>query len=418
MLFAVLLLALTTTTAQPGATCASVDECRQQALAAAARGDYETFHDLAWRAVQKGRPNDPDLMYMLARAMSLSGRPGDALVMLSRLADLGIKVDASGEAFRRVRALTGWPEVEARLAGVPSTAGAEPAPAPSTSATVPETAAPAAAPAPVPAPAGEPFEFETTPFEPAGLAYDEVSRRFLLGDRRAARLVIVDETTHRVTPLVGAASAGFFDTLTGFDVDHRRGDLWVVSTQGDGESAESMLHKLQLVSGRVLLHVASEPGVRFVDVAVAPDGAVYALDEIAGKLFRLPSGSHALDAVTTLGIEHPTSIALNDDRVAYVGSPSGIVRVDLASHAVTPVTAPGVLGPVQLVRAHNHALYVVERLNGTSRLLRLALDTSGRAVVKVLPLDASLPAGTAATIAGSTLYYLSGRGEIRSLKVR
>ena len=47
------------------------------------------FHDLAWRAVQKGKPNDPDLMLLLARAQSLSGRPGDALVMLGRIVDLG-----------------------------------------------------------------------------------------------------------------------------------------------------------------------------------------------------------------------------------------------------------------------------------------------------------------------------------------
>ena len=73
-------------------TCPDVGACRQAALDAAARGDFETFHDLAWRAAQKGRPNDPELMYLLARAQSLSGRPGDALVMLRRLAQLGVQV--------------------------------------------------------------------------------------------------------------------------------------------------------------------------------------------------------------------------------------------------------------------------------------------------------------------------------------
>ena len=71
------------------ATCATTADCSTQAEAAAAAGDYEAFHDLAWRAVQKGKPNDPRLMYLLARAQSLSGRPDDALVMLGRLADAG-----------------------------------------------------------------------------------------------------------------------------------------------------------------------------------------------------------------------------------------------------------------------------------------------------------------------------------------
>ena len=57
--------------------CPDAASCREVALAAAERKDYETFHDLAWRAVQKGRPNEAELLMMLARAQSLSGRPGE-----------------------------------------------------------------------------------------------------------------------------------------------------------------------------------------------------------------------------------------------------------------------------------------------------------------------------------------------------
>src|SRR5437762_658209 len=75
-------------TRQPSgaARCAEWRDCRDQALAAADRSDYETFHDLAWRAVQNGPPRDASLMYLLARAQALSGRPHDALIMLLRLA--------------------------------------------------------------------------------------------------------------------------------------------------------------------------------------------------------------------------------------------------------------------------------------------------------------------------------------------
>src|SRR5215471_3489747 len=76
------------------AECSEWRECRQLALAAADRGDFETFHDLAWRAVQTGPAKDPSLMLMLARAQSLSGRPHDSLVMLLRLAEMGVASDA------------------------------------------------------------------------------------------------------------------------------------------------------------------------------------------------------------------------------------------------------------------------------------------------------------------------------------
>ena len=75
--------------------CTEWRDCRQLALAAADRGEYETFHDLAWRAVQTGPPKDPSLMYLLARAQALSGRPHDALIMLQRLAEMGVASDAA-----------------------------------------------------------------------------------------------------------------------------------------------------------------------------------------------------------------------------------------------------------------------------------------------------------------------------------
>ena len=46
--------------AQVEPTCARSKECQQLALDAAEREEFETFHSLAWRAVQTGQPNDAD----------------------------------------------------------------------------------------------------------------------------------------------------------------------------------------------------------------------------------------------------------------------------------------------------------------------------------------------------------------------
>ena len=97
--------------------CREWRDCRQLALDAAARQDFNAFHDLAWRTLQAGPKNDPALMTMLARAQSLSGRPHDALVMLQRLAAMGIATDAAtSDDFGGVRALPGWAELEASSA--------------------------------------------------------------------------------------------------------------------------------------------------------------------------------------------------------------------------------------------------------------------------------------------------------------
>src|ERR1700752_2170912 len=91
-----LLLLLVSLAAPVQATdCKDWHECQKLALDAAARQDYNAFHDLAWRALQTGPKNDPTLMTMLARAQSLSGAPGHGLVMLQRLAAMGVVTDAA-----------------------------------------------------------------------------------------------------------------------------------------------------------------------------------------------------------------------------------------------------------------------------------------------------------------------------------
>src|SRR5688572_13994832 len=96
--------------------CAEWQQCRAMALEAADRGEFETFHNLAWRTVQTGPPRDPALMFILARAQALSGRPHDALVMLDRLAQMGIASDVdANDDFARTKQLPEWPAVAERI---------------------------------------------------------------------------------------------------------------------------------------------------------------------------------------------------------------------------------------------------------------------------------------------------------------
>jgi len=404
-----LLLVLQTT-----AACADVADCRAQAQAAAARGDYEIFHDLAWRAVQKGPRNDTDLMNLLARAMALSGRYGDALVMLGRVADLGGSTDAvTSPDFALVRQLKEWPALEAKLTGKPA----------------PESAAPPAAsvaPSPaVPAATGTRgsesgvLSFEGTSLDPIALAHDAVSRRFLMGDRRARRLVIVDEVSHHVVDYVSASSSSFLQNLTGFTIDTRRGDLWVVSTEGD-DSASSMLHKLQLVSGRTLADIAPPDGagaVRFVGVAATPDGTVYALDAAGPRLYRARPGTRALELVMRLESPAPSALVAVDDRVLYVAAGQGLARVDPSARTVTKVKSAEELSGLESLAWRDGSLIAVQPVGGSYAVVRLSLDGAGTRVQRRTVL-ASSSAPTVGTLGRDGYYYLSDAGTIRRLTLR
>ena len=141
---AALLISLHALVAQVEPACTRWKECQQLALEAAEREEFETFHELAWRAVQTGQPNDPDLMFVLARAQSLSGRPDDALVMLRRLAERGIPhLEAETlNDFSRMRDMAGWPKLREMMRDIAS-AAARATPAPPTERSAPTPPAPA-----------------------------------------------------------------------------------------------------------------------------------------------------------------------------------------------------------------------------------------------------------------------------------
>jgi len=431
--------------AASGSTCADVADCRTQADAAAARGDYEAFHDLAWRTVQKGKRNDTDLMFLLARAQAMSGRPDDALVMLERIAALGGKLDVSTNPdFARVRQLARWPEVASKFdpgaaaaspaaPGVPSAPPARsappasegsPAPAPAAASERSSPSSPPAASAPTPgAPAAAPPGLSFAPPAVtvlAGLAHDAVSRRFVLGDRASSRLMIIDEVSHHVVNYASAATAGFLDELTGFAIDARRGDLWVASAKGNAGGASSTLHKLQLVSGRTLMEVPPAEGtgaLRLVDVAVAPDGTVYAIDDVDARLFRVRPGARRLEQVLRLQAAHPTALTAADDRVLYVAAEGGLVRVDLASNKTARVKSVEELTGFVSLAWRADALVGVERVAGSYLVVRIALDPSGTRAQPRAILAAS-PAPTVGTLTPEGFYYLADRGAIRLVKVK
>ena len=399
--------------------CTEWHDCRQQALAAASRGEYETFHDLAWRTVQTGPPKDPALMYLLARAQALSGRPHDALIMLQRLAEMGVPSDAeTNDDFIGTRQLPGWPDVAASIArvirpGSPPAAVAVPTSVPAPAVTpVPSVATPAPSSAASPSPALEGVRFSTGGFTPGGLAYDAVSHRFVFGDRLGRKLIVVSEGTNHPVDFVRAESAGFHE-ISALEIDEKRGDLWVASAApADGAGT---LHKLQLVSGRPLksFAVAADLGpVTLVDLAVTPAGAVLVLDSKGRQLLALRSGGTALERVVQMDAREPASLAAGgDEGIAYVADRDGLSRIDLRARTTTRVAAPKSISLAHLewIRWHRRSLIAIQAEDdGSRRIIRLDLNANGRAVRQTTTLEGSVPAAGQAlvTITGNELVYL------------
>ena len=264
------------------------------------------------------------------------------------------------------------------------------------------------------------FSFAPAVSDPIGLAHDAVSRRFVLGDRQAGRLLIVDEVSHHVVTYVSAASAGFYDDLTAFTIDARRGDLWVASAKGTADDSTAVLHKLQLVSGRTLLEVRlpeSLKPARFVAATVTDEGTVYLLDSLGSRLFRLRPSARALESVMRLSMHAPTAMTHADERTLYVASDHGVSRIDVEAHAAKPVKSVDDLSGFTALAWSRAALIGIESVEDEAAIVRVKLDDSGtRALgreILVSPLHR-----TAGVLVGDSYYYLAGGGVIRRLGVR
>ncbi len=403
--------------------------------------------------MQIGRANDPEVMYLLARAQALSGRRRDAAITLRRLAEAGVPNDAAThEDFRRVRELPEWPYIQTLAARArpnepernAAAAAAKPAapavaatptpaiavaapltPAAAVEAPPPPAVAVATPPKPVvlpPAPAvraslrfdparvEEAARFSTPSFTPGGLAYDSVSRRFLFGDVAGRRLFVVGEGSERTLDLVRADSAGF-DDVTAIAIDARRGNLWVASTGAGGKVGA--VHRLQLVSGRALTKF-TVPGTgpaRLQDIAVTSEGNVLILDSATPRLLVLRRGATAPEVLMPLTTPDPMSLTVADDgRLAYVAHADGITRIDLRARRATAIDSKAAaLGGFEFIRWHRDALVGSQRqADGTQGLVRLQLAREGRAVTGATLIDRPPSDGGAAfaAMSGGDLYYL------------
>jgi len=259
-----------------------------------------------------------------------------------------------------------------------------------------------------------PLVFAAPGLTVTGLSYDAVSGRFILGDSKDRRLLVVGERSGRLASLAGV-DAGF-DEVSAFEIDTVEGDLWVVSSSS--ESQTSRLHKLQLISGRVLASIqsaAEEGPVRFTDVAVTPQ-SILVLDGEGRRIYRVAKKGRVLEMIARLAAPGCTSLAVAADGHAYAAYDRGLVRIDLTTRAITVVepAAKVDLDGLKWIRWHRGSLVAIQGdESGKYRLVRVRLDDAGRRAraVDVLDEQVTVAGPTSATLSGGAVYYLSSAAD-------
>jgi hypothetical protein len=245
--------------------------------------------------------------------------------------------------------------------------------------------------------------------------YDAVSRRFIIGNRNENNLIVYDDVFKRATNMVGAESAGFYG-LSAIEIDTQRGDLWVANSS---VARGATLHKLQLVSGRVLFELPL-PGdlgpATLVDAAVRTDGQVLLLDSQGRRLLAVSPAHRAVERVMSIDVEAPVSLALSNGKFAFVAHREGLLRVDLSTRTAVRVRS----APTGLIRIRTagKSLVAVQAGEKGLRLVRLRLDAAAATIARLDVIDsaAAMPDPSGITVANGFVYYLTETGGAAAIR--
>ncbi len=337
----------------------------------------------------KQRPNDPTLYFYLASFQSQAGQHDAALASLDKTIELGDGfLPGSHFGFDKVLSDPGFIAARARF----------------------EAKLPKVADAPVA------FTMPDLGSGPEGIAYDPVSKSFFVGS-------ITRKSVVRITPAgkvvpFSRPEAGLHGVL-GVAVDAKRRVVYAVSTNAlvNGLPRRNAVVAFDLPSGRRIAEYSVNEAVQLNDVAVAPDGTLYATDSAAGGVWKLAVAREAVVKPTALlkagTVRGSNGVAVSGDgKLLYVAHSTGIVRVELASGAMEKVVIPArdTVAAIDGLYVVNGDLVGIQNITNPGRVIRMRLDPTGKEVTRVDTLQShhnpAFHEPTTGAVAGDAIYVL------------
>lgn len=258
-----------------------------------------------------------------------------------------------------------------------------------------------------------------------GLAWDPAKGGFLVGSVRERAIFRVGEggKLERFSP-AGDELLGVF----GMVVDPRKSLLWACTSAieqmrgwGEGQKGRAGLVALDLATGKVARRVMlpALPGAHVLgDLALAPDGSIWATDSGAPALWRLGPRSDELQSVVSgPPFKNLQGLAFAPDgkRLFVADYSNGIFAVDVESRTPALLAAPqGVeLRGIDGLYLHGRDLIGVQNGTRTHRILRIRLDEGLQGIQDVAVLEEGKPAlddPTLGVIVGDDFHFVAASG--------
>ncbi|HST35444.1 MAG TPA: hypothetical protein VLK25_02285 [Allosphingosinicella sp.] len=193
-------------------------------------------------------------------------------------------------------------------------------------------------------------------------------------------------------------------SLFGLALDPRRGGinhlLWVgsgrVEQTPSPDTAFRGLIAIDVDSLRVVRRIAAPAGVSPADIAVGPDGTVYAADPVGGGVYRAGPGERALSVLVPPGhFASPQGLVVTNNglRVYVSDYTRGLAMITTWDGRVTRVESDvdTMLDGIDGLTAWQGGLIAIQNGTNPRRILHLTLSGDGRRVARARVLESNNP---------------------------
>jgi hypothetical protein len=206
--------------------------------------------------------------------------------------------------------------------------------------------------------------------------------------------------------------------LSGLAADDVRNVGWIASGNLDGseepdQGQTGLIRKEASRADPVML--AAPDGVTLSDLAIGPDGAVYASDPMGGGIYTVAAEARQITELVAPGtFRSPQGLAVSEDgRRLYLSDYRyGLAMVDLASGAITRLASdvPVALDGVDGLWPYKGELIAVQNGTNPMRISAFRLSDDGTRIIGRRLLEQAHPEWTeplGGSIADGALYYVA-----------
>jgi len=339
------------------------------------------------------RPNHPRILYNLAAAYGINNKPDDALVVLKRMAAMGLTFSIKDDTdFESLGA-------ENRKI-IEDLAGANRAPVNASTAA---------------------FTIPEEDLIPEGVTYDPATGKFYIGSTHKAKIVAIDKNGSATD--FSSPSDGLW-SVAGMAVDAKRRFLWAcinTNTQMKGydKSTEGWagIAKYDLKTGKLVDKYLLPKTEKHVlgDLAIDGAGNVYATDSLTPTIYRLPANGKEFEIyLNSPEFVSLQGLAFSDNfKTLFVADYSkGVFKIDITSKNVTLLTQSDTVALLGIDGLYfkNGKLIAIQNGLRPNRVISIEMDKAQTKALSTKTLEANhanFDEPTLGVIAGNDLYYVA-----------